>query len=53
MSYYESAEGMTITQRRALKELRDHGIEDFTEFYEDLGDHDNYEAQAVLAWLGY
>jgi hypothetical protein len=53
MNYYESAEDMTITKQRALIELDKHGITDYSEFYKDMGDHDTYSAQAVLAWLGY
>ena len=53
MNYYESAEGITITKERALKELSNHGVCDIAEFFDDLGDKDNYNAQAVLAWLGY
>ena len=52
-TYYESAQGTTITHKRALKELKSHGIIDITEFYDDLGHHETYEAQDVLAWLGY
>ena len=50
--YYESAEGQKITQVRALQEVKKHGV-DFVEFFEDLGVHAEYDAQAVLAWLGY
>jgi len=53
MTYYESAENITITKERALKELHKHGIVDIAEFFEDMGDKEIYDAQAVLAWLGY
>ena len=56
MTYYESAKGLHISKRRALLELKKHGIEsqfDIDEFYEDLGDKERYSAQAVLRWLGY
>ena len=53
MSYLESAQGVSITRERALKELRTHGIEDPSEFFEEIGDFDRYAAQTVLAWLGY
>jgi hypothetical protein len=53
IDYYESAEDTTITKDRALQELRDHNCEDFTEFFEDLGDREYYNAQIVLQWLGY
>jgi hypothetical protein len=52
-SYYDSAEGLTITKARALHELRKHGIVDTSEFLSDMGDHETYDAQAVLDWLGY
>jgi hypothetical protein len=58
-SYYESAEGETITKARAIKELRDHGQtdENIWFFLNDkdvgLGDRETYDAQAVLRWLGY
>jgi len=53
MTYYESAQGTTITHKRAIKELRDHGITDLKEFYADLGRKETYQAKAVLVWLGY
>lgn len=51
--YYSSAESMAITRRRALEEIKSHGVNDTDEFYRDLGDRDSYEAQEVLRWLGY
>jgi len=53
IDYYESAEDLTITRERALQELRDHNCEDFQEFFDDLGDREEYNAQSVLIWLGY
>ena len=56
MNYYESAEDLTITQDRALQELARHGItsnEDILEFFADVGEQEEYEAQEVLIWLGY
>ncbi len=54
-AYYESAEELTITRARAIKELQDHNIpeEDMEFFFADLGDHDTYAAQDVLDWLGH
>lgn len=52
MDYYESAEGLTITQNRALVEVLDHGV-DIWEFLTELGDHETYSAQSVLRWLGH
>ena len=56
MDYYESAEDITISQDRALQELARHGItsnEDIVEFFADMGQLEDYDAQAVLRWLGY
>lgn len=54
MTYYESAEGITITHKRALEELKDHGLLcELEMFYDDLGKREQYEAQEVLQWLGY
>lgn len=50
--YYESADDLTITLKRALKEVADH-YADVAEFYEDMGQHEFYKAQDVLNWLGY
>ena len=53
MDYYESAENLTITRERALLELARHGCEDIEQFFDDLGDRQEYNAQQVLVWLGY
>ena len=52
MNYYESAEGMTISKERAKKEIINHSA-DWAEFIADNGEREEYDAQAVLAWLGY
>ena len=52
-AYYESAEDVMISKARALKELDDHCCEEIEQFFEDLGDHEEYVAQEVLEWLGY
>lgn len=52
MTYYESAEGETITKDRALTEVRRHGASE-AEFLAEMGDTHSYDAQAVLVWLGY
>lgn len=53
-TYYESAEDVMITKARAMLELKRHGSEsDADDFIRDLGDCEEYDAQAVLAWLGY
>ncbi|UIN19259.1 hypothetical protein [Yersinia ruckeri] len=51
--YYESAEDELITKKRALLELKKHGIEDPTEFFSELKEKEHYDAQEVLRWLGY
>jgi hypothetical protein len=52
MDYFESAEGVIITQQRALKELADHSA-DVEEFFTDLGVYSHYLATDVLTHLGY
>lgn len=51
-SYYESAEGEVISQARAQQEIAKHSAS-WSEFLEDCGTSETYDAQAVLAWLGY
>ena len=53
--YYESAEGALITPGRCLTLLREHYVPDDEEtlFFEEFGFAPQYDAQAVLAWLGY
>ena len=51
--YYESAEAVTITRKRALEELGSHGIFDYDNFFNEWGDKKLYSAQEVLDWLGY
>ena len=57
MDYYESAEETTISRDRALEELMNHGIdvnsEEILLFNLEVGEKETYEAQDVLAWLGY
>lgn len=55
MDYFESAEDTMISRQRALKELKDHNIQDqdVKMFFEEMGDRESYEAQDVLRWLGY
>ena len=52
MDYYESAEGYTINKERTKQEIAKHGS-NWLEFIADMGDDESYDAQAVLAWLGY
>ena len=51
MDYYESAEGMTISKERAMFELVKHNAS-WEDFVADNGEHEEYDAQDVLAWLG-
>lgn len=58
MTYYESAEGITITKARArhevVKDLNEHVHEEYWgRFLADMGDHETYDAQAVLDWMGF
>lgn len=53
-TYYDSAEGITITRKRAFQELDKHGVADaWDEFIAEHGKHETYDAQVVLQWLGY
>ena len=52
MTYYESAEGVTITKQRAIQECKRHGV-NASEMFEDIGEREEYDAQEVLDWLGY
>ncbi len=55
MTYSESAVGVQISKKRAIRELDKHGIDCIgrVEFFQDLGDHSTYAAEDVLIWLGY
>ena len=57
MDYYESAEGLIISKKRALQELASHCVtsdEDIEFFFEWIGgERDYYDAQEVLDFLGY
>ena len=52
-TYYDSAESVMISQERAFQELTNHCCQEFEEFLVDMGDKEEYSAQAVLEWLGY
>lgn len=51
-TYYESAEGIEISKARAMRECERHGA-DAAEMLAELGDCETYDAQEILAWLGY
>jgi len=55
MTYYESAEGEKINTTRVNLELKNHGVIDYEEFYTQVKPDDAglYDAEKVLAWLGY
>ena len=55
MDYYESADEITISRKRALLEIRNHGVSasELPDFYAQCGDNDTYSAHEVLDWLGY
>jgi hypothetical protein len=55
MTYYESAEGQTMTFERVELEFKRHGQtqEDLEEFLDEFGLRPLFDAQDVLEWLGY
>jgi hypothetical protein len=56
MNYYESAEGTMITKLRAMQELKKHGclnLDNISDFFNECGVKDFYNAQTVLNFLGY
>ena len=56
MTYYESAEGITITKARARIEIvKHHSLpeEEFEMFLEECGDKQDYLATEILEWLNY
>jgi len=55
MTYYESAENLTISKKRALEEIVKHGVptSEINVFFSEMGEKEEYDAQAVLQWLGY
>ena len=56
MTYYESVKGHTLTKSQVWHEIKyKHNLtdEDFDLFLKDCGDKTIYDAQVVLAWLGY
>ena len=54
MDYYDTAEDVTLTKAQVYVQLERHNLEgDYELFLKEVGDHKTYEAQKVLAWLGY
>ena len=52
-TYYESAEDIKLSQQEAFNVLAQHGCQEIDEFFQDMGDKEEYDAQKVLQWLGY
>ena len=52
-TYYESAEDIKLSQDEAFNVLAQHGCQEIEQFFEDMGDKEEYDAQKVLQWLGY
>lgn len=55
-TYFDTAEGLTMTRERAIIELKRHGLTDRADlelFDKHFGTVTTYDAQAVLIWLGY
>lgn len=52
-TYYDSAEDIKLSQSEAFNVLAQHGCQEIDQFFQDMGDKEEYDAQKVLAWLGY
>ncbi len=52
-TYYDSAEDIKLSQKEAFNVLTQHGCQEFDEFFQEMGDKEEYDAQKVLQWLGY
>lgn len=55
MSYYDSAEGIKITRKRAERECKDHGIPLTDPDWQEFAAEQSWpiQAQLLLDWLGY
>lgn len=56
MTYSDSAQGVLISEKRAIHELARHGVEcDRERFHAEVkpSAHGMYDAGKVLEWLGY
>jgi len=56
MDIYTEITGIEITKKKALKLLKDHGNNSYSElkdFIKDVGNKDLYKAENVFMWLGY
>ena len=56
MDIYTEIKGLEITKKKALKLLKDHGNNSFSElkdFIKEVGNKDIYKAKNVFMFLGY
>lgn len=56
MTYYESAENLTISKNRAFEEIKNHLVLDEQtkqDFFKECGDNETYKTTDVLIFLGY
>jgi hypothetical protein len=44
---------LTLTPSQVSYQLREHGVEDLQEFYQETGERDVYKGSDVLNFLGY
>lgn len=44
---------LTLTPREVSYQLREHGVQDVEEFYQEIGERDVYTGKDVLNFLGY
>tara|TARA_Y100000114_G_scaffold93271_1_gene86694 strand:- start:712 stop:873 length:162 start_codon:yes stop_codon:yes gene_type:complete len=49
--YYTACE-IVVTKAEAVAEIKEHGLNPF-DFFREIGEHDEYEGETVLTWLGY
>lgn len=51
-SYFDSIAGEIVSKKTVRRMLKEHDAS-MAELLEDLGDKEEYEADDVIAWLGY
>lgn len=49
---YDEAIDATITRKEAIEEIKKHGINP-AEFFQEIGEKEEYIGSDVLNWLGY
>ena len=52
MTYYDAIAGAIVSRREAVREYRRHGLSE-ADLVADLGESEDYAAEAVLMALGY